>query len=168
MLAKCPAHLILDLITQTLLEQSKSCEAAFNVLKFSVTGVPNLFLGKGRNHYCRLVCEPYILATKNSVPNLQNYCILFLVYVRFTNVAMGHGFDTPALSLILSLFCRWPRIVNPIVLWPKQYQMFSTQFKPWSSLDCSGSSWPIRRILQTRFGHDPGFENSWCVTVLHL
>ena len=43
-----------------ILEKSQSCEAALNVLKFSVIGVSNLFLVKGHNHYCRLVCGTYM------------------------------------------------------------------------------------------------------------
>lgn len=33
----------------------------------------------------------------SSVPNLQNYCVLFLVYIRLTSVAVVCGFDMPAL-----------------------------------------------------------------------
>jgi len=42
----------------------------------------------------------------SSVPNLENYCVLFLVYVRLTNVAVAvfFGFDTSALSQCFSHF----------------------------------------------------------------
>lgn len=84
-------------------------------------GLQSLY-GKGRHTLlwaCSRAASGQI--TVSGVPNLLNYCLIFIMCIQYANVAAGHGLETHDLRFFLKL--PFPKPV--LICWPFLYVTMS-------------------------------------------
>jgi len=61
---------------------------------YDVNQGSQIFVIKGHARYCEMVSWPHMENNISGIPDCLNYCVIFIVYIQFTNMTADRVLET--------------------------------------------------------------------------